>query len=287
MDDINHILRSVENGDAAATQQLYTLVHKDLLRMANHHLGQRRGDELFEADDLVDEAFLQLFDRANPPSWPSRGHFFVAASKAMYRIVIDHARNRRALRRGGSQRRVELNEATLLAETKIEDLLAINEALEALAEIDQLAAQVVHLKYFAESTIDEMSEILGLSGATTRRKLTFAHAWLRHRLGEDEISQKTEMQDKITSPAVAQPKARLISALEVGAEGWEELTKERIRLIDKKHTAGLTPDEEVTLEHLQRVSLESLDRNFPAPRLNPEDLEIVRRALASEDEGPQ
>ncbi len=141
-------------------------------------MAQEAPGQTLQATELVHEAYLRLVDAKNAPHWNSRGHFFAAAAEAMRRILIDRAREKLALKRGGGGKRVSLEEVDPPAATQPEDLLALDEALEHLTRLDPTAGQLVKLRYFAGLSIEQAAETLNLSSATAYRHWAFARAWL-------------------------------------------------------------------------------------------------------------
>jgi RNA polymerase sigma factor (TIGR02999 family) len=146
--------------------------------------GEAPGHTL-QATALVHEAWLRLAG-PNPPNWQNRAHFFAAAAEAMRRILVDHARRKQSLKRGGRSERVELHEAAIVLAAPPDELLAINEALDKLAEKDPPAAELVKLRYFVGMTMDEAAAALGLAPRTAARLWTYARVWLRREIRKSE-----------------------------------------------------------------------------------------------------
>jgi RNA polymerase sigma factor (TIGR02999 family) len=178
MNDLVHILSAIEAGEPHAAEQLLPLVYDELRKLAAQKMAQEASGQTLQATGLVHEAYLRLVDVAKVPHWNSRGHFFAAAAEAMRRILIDRARERLALKRGGNNRRIPLEEVDPPAGTLPEDLLALDEALEQLTRLDPTAGQLVKLRYFAGLSVEQAAETLNLSTATAYRHWTFARAWL-------------------------------------------------------------------------------------------------------------
>jgi RNA polymerase sigma factor (TIGR02999 family) len=183
MDDVTQLLNAIEQGEPHAAEQLLPLVYDELRRLAAQRLAQEKPGQTLQATALVHEAYLRLVGKGDAPGWHGRGHFFAAAAEAMRRILVENARRKQALKRGGGYTRRELDEAGLLAPEPREDLVALDEALNKLAGIDPAKAELVKLRYFAGLTAAEAARALGISGTTAERYWTYARAWLR-----DEIS---------------------------------------------------------------------------------------------------
>jgi RNA polymerase sigma factor (TIGR02999 family) len=167
-------------GDQAALDQLVPLVYDELRRLAQHYLRRERPGHTLQTSALVNEAFLRLIDQQ--VSWQNRAHFFGVSARLMRRVLVDYARERRTEKRGGEQMRLELDEALDIAEARDADLIALDDALNSLAEIDPQQSRVVELRYFGGLTIAETAEALGISTATVEREWNMARAWLRREL---------------------------------------------------------------------------------------------------------
>jgi RNA polymerase sigma factor (TIGR02999 family) len=182
---VTQILEQIETGDAAAAEQLLPLVYDELRKLARQRLAQEKPGQTLQATALVHEAYLRLVDVEKAQHWDSRGHFFVAAAEAMRRILIENARRKQRVKRGGNRRRVDLTDGHLVIDPWSDDLLELDEALEDLAGEDRQAAEVVKLKYFAGLTTEQTAEILGISVRTAYRDWEYARSWLRLKLGDD------------------------------------------------------------------------------------------------------
>lgn len=180
MGDITQILEAVEQGESSA-ERLLPLVYEELRRLAAHKMAHEAPGQTLQATALVHEAWLRLVGADNP-KFEGRAHFFAAAAEAMRRILIENARRKRALRHGGGQRRVDIQEVEVAASSDDDQLLAINEALEKLAAENRVAAELVKLRYFVGLTIPEAAQVLGISETTASRYWTFARTWLYHEI---------------------------------------------------------------------------------------------------------
>jgi RNA polymerase sigma factor (TIGR02999 family) len=185
MNDVTRILSALEEGDPRAAEQLLPLVYDELRKLAARRLARESPGQTLEATALVHEAYLRLVDAGDAKPWNSRGHFFGAAAEAMRRILVENARRKASLKRGGGKERVDIDAAELVAREVGDDLLALDEALSQLAQTDALAADLVKLRYFAGLTSEQAASALGLSPRTADRTWVYARAWLRNKLDAD------------------------------------------------------------------------------------------------------
>src|SRR5262249_45409426 len=170
-------------------EQLSPLVYDELRKLAAQKLAQEKPGQTLEATGLVHEAYLRLVDVDKVQSWNSRGHFFAAAAEAMRRILIENARHKGRKKHGGGCQRVELDGLELAVELPVDNLLALDEALDRLAERDAQAAKLVQLHCFAGLSIEQAAEVLAVSPRTSYRDWAFARAWLYRELGGCEPSE--------------------------------------------------------------------------------------------------
>ena len=178
MTEVTRILAAIEQGDPQAAEQLLPLVYGELRRLAAQKLAREAPGQTLQATSLVHEAYLRLVDVEKAQHWNSRGHFFAAAAEAMRRILVENARRKRAVKRGGDQSRVELDQLEIATSDVSDDLLALDEALTQFALVDPKAAELVKLRYFAGLTIKQAAEVLGVSPRTADSLWAFARAWL-------------------------------------------------------------------------------------------------------------
>jgi RNA polymerase sigma factor (TIGR02999 family) len=182
IDDVTGILRALAEGDAHAAGQLLPLVYDELRQLAAARLAREKPGQMLQPTALVHEAYLRLVDVDPAQHWNSRRHFFAAAAEAMRRILIDNARRKRRQKRGGTLHRVPLDPAQLSYVSPAEDLLDLNDALDALAAEDPQAAQFVKLRYFVGLSVEEAAEMVGLSRSAACAHWAYARAWLHRRL---------------------------------------------------------------------------------------------------------
>jgi RNA polymerase sigma factor (TIGR02999 family) len=182
MTDVTRILSAIEQGDPHAAEQLLPLVYDELRKLAAQKLAQEAPGQTLEATALVHEGYLRLVDVEKVQHWNSRGHFFAAAAEAMRRILVEHARRKKAAKRGGQYRRVAVEAAELAAWQRDDKLLALDEALVKLEKHDPVKARLVNLRWFAGLSIKEAAAILGVSTATADRYWAYARAWLQREM---------------------------------------------------------------------------------------------------------
>ena len=177
MNDVTLILNAIEQGDAKAADKLLPLVYKELRRLAEHKMSKELPGQTLQATALVHEAYIRLVG-SEVHNWNSRAHFFGAAAEAMRRILIENARRKKRIKHGNSQNKVELRNDDAVIEPPSDDLIALNEALTKLYELDKTKAEIVKLRYFAGLTLEQISCILDISPATVKRYWTYSKAWL-------------------------------------------------------------------------------------------------------------
>lgn len=183
MEHVTQILTAAQGGDRAAAERLLPLVYDELRRLAALKIANEAPGHTLSATALVHEAYLRLVGDAPGLSWNHRGHFYAAAAEAMRRILVEHARKRNSLKRGGGRRRVPLEEAQVVSDEEAVDLIALDEALTRLAAHDPVPAQLVQLRYFSGLTTAQAAECLGVSVRTADRLWAYARAWLYQEMG--------------------------------------------------------------------------------------------------------
>jgi RNA polymerase sigma factor (TIGR02999 family) len=176
-DNVTRLLADWGNGDEQALEELLPLIYNELRHLAHNFLYRERPGHTLQTTALVHEAYLKLIDQRDA-HWQNRAHFFAIAAQAMRRILIDSARRHTAAKRGGRAERVSLDEVAEISLEPDNSLLALDEALNALAEIDQQQSRIIELRYFGGLTIEETAEVLKTSPATVKREWAMARAWL-------------------------------------------------------------------------------------------------------------
>jgi len=182
MSDVTRILSRIEQGDSEVADQLLPLLYDELRKLAAQKLAQEKPGQTLQATALVHEAYLRLVDVPQTQQWNSRGHFFAAAAEAMRRILVEQARRRRAAKRGGEAEHEELHESAIAAGRPAEELLAIDDVLDRLAEIDPAAAKLVKLRFFVGMNMSEVAEAMGISVRSAHDIWAYARTWLHQEI---------------------------------------------------------------------------------------------------------
>jgi RNA polymerase sigma factor (sigma-70 family) len=199
MSDVTRILSQIEAGDPSAAENLLPLVYEELRKLAAVRLAHENPGQTLQATALVHEAYLRLVGSAGPAepepavdvtetsrraggTYDSRGHFFAAAAEAMRRILVDQARRRNAVKRGGGAQREELHESTIEADRPADELLAVHEVLDRLAQIDPAAATLVKLRFFAGLNMGEAAQAMGISVRSAHDIWAYARTWLHQKI---------------------------------------------------------------------------------------------------------
>lgn len=181
--DVTRLLQSSNAGDPSAVDQLFSAVYRELRALAGRFFRREPAANTLEPTALVHEAYMKLVDQT-AVDWQGRSHFFAVAAQAMRRILVDRARHRGAAKRGGGQRHVLLDEEAVPGFQSDDDLVAIDEALAKLAQLDARQARMVELRFFAGLSVAEAAEVLGMSKRSAEREWTMVRAWLRREIGE-------------------------------------------------------------------------------------------------------
>jgi RNA polymerase sigma factor (TIGR02999 family) len=182
MTDASRILEALDRGDARAANDLLPLVYTELRRLAAQKLAQEKPGQTLDPTSLVHQAYLRLVGDKPDVPWNGRGHFFAAAAEAMRRILVENARRKRRQRHGGGKKRVPLSESQLDTELADDRVLAVDEALEELAQEEAQVAELVKLRFFAGLTTAQAAAALGISVRTANRHWAYGRAWLYQRL---------------------------------------------------------------------------------------------------------
>jgi len=175
--DVTGLLLAWRSGDSTAVDRMLPLIYEHLRQIAHRQLGHERSDHSLATTDLVHEAYLRLVDQTRA-QWGDRAHFFAVASQVMRRILVDHARGHQAVKRGGGRQPVTFEDGLALADERADVLVALDDALERLGELDRRLARVVEYRFFGGLTDVETAEILGVTDRTVRRDWVKAKAWL-------------------------------------------------------------------------------------------------------------
>jgi RNA polymerase sigma-70 factor, ECF subfamily len=183
--DVTQILLAVQDGDRDAPARLMPVVYDELRRLADHYLRQERPDHTLQGTALVHEAYLKLIDQTQV-DWQNRAHFFGVAAQLMRQILVDHARRHRSSKRGGAQQKLTLDEAVDYSQSRDVDLLALDDALTALAQRDERQSRIVELRFFGGLTIEETAVALDISPATVKVDWSMAKAWLRREISRED-----------------------------------------------------------------------------------------------------
>jgi RNA polymerase sigma factor (TIGR02999 family) len=178
---ISRLLESIRKGDANAAYTLMPLLYNELHRLALHYMRSERPGHTLQATALVNEAYLKLVDQKEA-NWEDRAHFIAVAAQVMRNVLIDHARSRQRVKRGGLQKKVPLEESVLVSEDQTDDMIALDAALERLAKIDARQSRIVELRYFGGLTVEQTSQVLNISPKTVKRDWAVARAWLHREL---------------------------------------------------------------------------------------------------------
>ncbi len=179
--EVTQLLIDWSNGDQNAFEKLLPLVYSELRRLAARHLARERRNHTLQSTAVVHEAYLRLIDQ-NRVQWKNRAQFFGVASQMIRRILVDHARSHQAAKRGSGAIKLSLDEAMAVPGGKDLDLVALDDALRSLAEMDEQQARIVELRFFGGLSIEETAEVIGVSPATVKRDWAMAKAWLYREL---------------------------------------------------------------------------------------------------------
>ena len=178
--DVTQLLLAWGEGDAGARDRLIPLVYEELRRLARHHLRYERPGHTLQTSALIHEAYLRLVEQHVP--WQNRAHFFGIAARLMRQILVNRARARHRLKRGGVQQQVSLSAAANVAAGRAVEVLALDEALQGLAELDLRKSQIIELRFFGGLTTEETATALGISDSTVEREWRLAKAWLQREM---------------------------------------------------------------------------------------------------------
>ena len=184
MSEVTRLLGEIDRGDGGAAARLLPVIYDELRKLAAARMADEPPGQTLDATALVHEAYMRLLGDDAQHQWDNRGHFFAAAAEAMRRILVDNARRKRRPKHGGDRKRIDLEQTSLLAPSRADDLLALDEALTRLAAEEPAKAEVVKLRFFAGLSVEEAALALGISAATAKRHWAYARAWLHTALSE-------------------------------------------------------------------------------------------------------
>ena len=182
MTDVTRILSAIEQGDGQAAEELLPLVYDELRKLAAAKLANEKTGQTLQATALVHEAYIRLVDVEKAQHWNSRGHFFAAAAEAMRRILVENARRKQRVKRGGELERKPLTDVVVECEVPEDDLLDLDAALVKLADEDPQKADVVKLRFFAGLSHEQTAQVLGIATVTAKRHWRYARAWLHRQM---------------------------------------------------------------------------------------------------------
>lgn len=183
--DFSTRLANLSRGDAVNVEKLMPLVYDQLRALANRMLSHESNGSTLQATALVNEAYIKMVDQSQV-DWKGKSHFFAISATIMRRILVDHARGKKRMKRGRGWQRIDLRDALELSLQNDEDVLAVDEALEKLNELDPLQARIVEMRFFASMTVAEVAEVLGISKRKVEYEWEMIRAWLRRELGSDD-----------------------------------------------------------------------------------------------------
>lgn len=184
--EVTQLLLAWGQGEQAALEKLIPRVYQELCRLAHRYMARERPDHTLQTTALVNEAYLRLIDYRRV-GWQNRAHFFAISAQLMRRILVDFARSRRYLKRGGGAQRVSLDEALLVSEARGEDFIGLDEALKGLSAVDSRKGRVVELRFFGGLSVKETAEVLKVSVDTVLRDWRLAKAWLLRELSGEKV----------------------------------------------------------------------------------------------------
>jgi RNA polymerase sigma factor (TIGR02999 family) len=184
---VTQLLRDWRKGDEAALAELMPVVYQELRKIAHAYMKGERSDHLLDPTELIHEAYLRLV-RQNLPEWQSRTHFYGVAAMIMRQILVEHARAHATAKRGGGGERISLDDATIFSKSRAADLVALDDALNSLDEVDPRKCRIIELRFFGGLSVEETAEALGISVATVGREARLAQAWLHRELSNPPCS---------------------------------------------------------------------------------------------------
>ncbi len=185
--NVTQLLVDWRNGNDDALNQLMPLVYDELRGLAKRYMSRERSTHTLQTNALVNEAYLRLINQQDV-DWQNRAHFFAIAAQVMRNLLVDHARSKQYAKRGGGAQQITLDEGLAVASEQSVDVLALHEALERLAEVDERKSRIVELRYFGGLSAEETAEVLGVSEITIKREWLKAKAWLFRELSQTDVT---------------------------------------------------------------------------------------------------
>ena len=185
--EVTQLLIDWSQGDHAALEQLIPLVHAELRKLARHYMGRENPGHTLQTSALINEAYIRLVDQQNVP-WQNRAHFLAVSAQVMRHILIDHARSHAYAKRGGGARKVPLDEAAIMNDQRASELIALDDALKLLGNLDPRKSQIIELRFFGGLSIEETAEAMKISRITVTREWRSAKAWLRREMNRDHAN---------------------------------------------------------------------------------------------------
>lgn len=187
-EEITGLLLKWSKGDTTALEQLIPMVYPELRRMARRYMGRENAQHTLQTSALINEAYLRLIDQQEV-EWQDRAHFYAVAAQVMRHILVDHARKHRYIKHGGGTQHIALDDIAVLKEERASEFIALDDALNGLAEIDQRKSRIVELRFFGGLTVEETAQVLDISPITVKREWRAARAWLLREISGQKVSE--------------------------------------------------------------------------------------------------
>jgi RNA polymerase sigma-70 factor, ECF subfamily len=306
--EVTSLLNKMAEGDQSAAERLVPLVYGELRQIAEHRLRHERPNHTLQATALVNEAYMKLAAQ-HGMKWQNRAQFFGIASQAMRRILVDYARGRLRLRRGGKQEKVALDAVVLVSPDRTAEVLAVHESLSKLEKLDPRQGRIVELHYFGGLTIEEIAEILSLSGKTVARELKVAKAWLYGDLKEEHEGRRTHIEAVVLSfhgvrclfsyARVAFTRRSGVPGMDFASDNWErvkQLFEEALDLESSQWPAFLANncDDENLRQQIEKLLSDYkeagsfldepvLSSKIAAPEVHAKNTADFRQKISSQD----
>ncbi len=183
MNEVTRIINAIQQGDGHASEELLPLVYEELRMLAAQKMGQEKPGQTLQATALVHEAYIRLIEGGDQ-DWNSRGHFFMAAAEAMRRILVENARRKKSIKKGGDRKRIDIELTELSTGKTDEDIIALDEALEVFSKEEPEVSDLIKLRYFGGLSLEQAGKALGMSPRTADRNWAYGRVWLLHRISK-------------------------------------------------------------------------------------------------------